>query len=184
MDKSTSPERQRGAEMVAGWLTSYCPQSIDPVTWAAVRPFVLGCAERLQLDRPASATRLVRVLVRLAAWALGEGLPLDAEIVLDPETVERFIAIGLAVGRSRATYRAELRRVGPLLTRTAPWEPRPAPVARRLVAVPYTAAQIEGLCVDAEHQPTPARRRAAHALLALGAGAGLDGRWVARVGRR
>jgi hypothetical protein len=40
---------------------------------------------------------------------------------------------------------------------------------------------LTALCVDAEHQPTPARRRAAHALLALGAGAGLDGRWVARV---
>ena len=47
--------------------------------------------------------------------------------------------------------------------------------------MPYTPAEIEILAVDAGLQPTAARRRAARVLLALGAGAGLDGRWVARV---
>ncbi|MFI5042509.1 MAG: hypothetical protein ACHQNA_11800, partial [Acidimicrobiales bacterium] len=119
---------------------------------------------------------------RLAAWAAGEGLPLDAEVVLDPDTVERFIAVGLVDDRSRATYRATLRQVGPLLTRRAPWEARPVAVARRQVASPYTFRELDGLRADADAQPTAARARAARALLALGAGAGLDGRWVARIG--
>jgi hypothetical protein len=149
--------------------------------WRAVRPFVVDSAERLALDGSAGALRAMRVLARLAAWAVGEGLPLDAEVVLDPDTVERFIAVGLADDRSRATYRAVLRRIGPLLTKRAPWEARPATVARRQVAPPYGLRELDGLRTAALTQPTPGRARAARALLALGAGAGLDGRWVAWV---
>ena len=144
-------------------------------------PFVSACADRLGLEATASAVRVVRVLARLAAWAVGEGLPLDVEVVLDPDTVERFVAVGLADDRSRATYRAVLRRVGPLLTTKAPWESRQRGVARRQVAVPYTKQEIVWLRADAVTQPTAGRVRAARALLALGAGAGLDGRWVSCV---
>jgi hypothetical protein len=49
------------------------------------------------------------------------------------------------------------------------------------VALPYNADEIDWLRVDAEAQPTASRGRAARALLALGLGAGLDGRWVAKV---
>lgn len=146
-----------------------------------VQPFVAEATERLDVDAGAGAQRTARVLARLAAWAMGEGLPLDLEVILDPDTVERFVAVGLADDRSRATYRAALRRVGPLLTRRAPWESKAAPVAHRRVALPYTTAELDALQSDARVQPTVARVRAACALLALGAGAGLDGRWVARV---
>lgn len=111
----------------------------------------------------------------------GGRLPLDTEVVLDPDVVERFIGVGIVGDRSRATYRATLRRVGPLLTTRAPWEPRPATVARRQVAVPYRIEEVIGLRADAFAQPTERKKRAARALLALGAGAGLDGRWVSRV---
>jgi len=158
---------------------------IAPSDWAAVRPFVVDLAARLGLEHGAAAVRVVRVLARVAVWAVGQGLPLDAEVVLDPDTVERFVAVGLAgEGRSRATYRATLRRVGPLLTTRAPWEARPTPIARRQVALPYTALELDGLRAAALAQPTPGRARAARALVALGAGAGLDGRWVARVAAR
>ena len=46
------------------------------------------------LGGSAGAQRVVRVLSRLAAWTATEGLPLDPEVVLDPDTVERFIAVG------------------------------------------------------------------------------------------
>jgi hypothetical protein len=143
---------------------------------------VWECVCRLDWDgQSASAWRVLRELARLASWAVGEGLPLDAEVVLDPDTVERFIAVGLADDRSRATYRSVLRRVGPRLTRRAPWQPRPATVARRQVAPPYTHQEMELLRADATRQATAKRVRAARALLALGAGAGLDGRWATRV---
>jgi hypothetical protein len=164
-----------------GWLDGYRSLGLAPAMWAVVRPFVADAAERLGLDGGAGAMRVVRVLARLAAWALGEGLPLDVEVALDPDTVERFIAVGLADDRSRATYRAVLRRVGPLLTKRAPWGAMPATVARRQVAAPYTLDELRSLRSDSVAQPTARRVRAARALLALGAGAGLDGRWVARV---
>jgi hypothetical protein len=179
VNKGTGAQRRLPAEME--WLGSYRPQRIAPSAWLAVRPLVVDCAVVLGLHDGADARRVVRVLARLAPWAVGEGLPLDVEVVLDPDTVERFVAVGLSDDRSRATYRAVLRRVGPLLTRRAPWEAKALTVARRQVAVPYTAEEIRGLRDDAMAQPTAGRVRAARALLALGAGAGLDGRWVARV---
>jgi hypothetical protein len=179
MDKGTGAEG-RPLDAVR-WIADYQPREIDRTVWQAVRPFVLVCIDSLALGRGPGAQRAVRVLTKLADWAVGEGLPLDVEVVLDPDTVERFVAVGLADDRSRATYRAVLRRIGPRLTKTAPWEARPAAVARRQVAVPYTAQEVDWLGSDALAQPTAVRVRAARALLALGAGAGLDGRWVAGV---
>jgi hypothetical protein len=181
MGEHTSAPRQPVDAYLADWLARYQPRNIDLQQWSAIRPFVVGLAGRLDLVGQASAARIIRVLTRLAVWCVGEGLPLEVEVVLDPDTVERFVALGLADDRSRATYRAVLRRVGPLLTRRAPWEPRPAVASRRQVALPYTQTEMSRLVVDAGLQPTAARRRAAQALMALGAGAGLDGRWVARV---
>ncbi len=180
MDKGTGGQRQPLDE--PGWLGSYRPEGVDPVVWEAVRPFVWDCVARLGYDTNRSSTwRVIRELVRLASWAVGDGLPLDREVVLDPDTVERFIAVGLAGDLSRATYRSVLRRVGPTLTTRAPWQPRPAAVARRQIAPPFSGRELALLRADALVQPTAGRVRAARALLALGVGAGLDGRWVARV---
>ena len=52
------------------------------------------------------------------------------------------------------------------------------------MAPPYSAPEVQLLRSDALGQPTASRRRAARALLALGLGTGLDGRWVTRVGAR
>jgi hypothetical protein len=164
------------------WLQSYKPQSVDGRSWNCVRPFVVACARNLGLDQSAASLRAVRVLARLAAWALNQGLSLDVEAVLDPDTVERFIANAVGPARSLATYRSELRRLGPRLTVRAPWEPRAQPLCRRQVAPPYTGGDLRQLRAHAGAQPTQSRVLAAKALLALGAGAGLDGRWLARVG--
>src|SRR5207302_3530882 len=93
----------------------------------------------------------------------------------------RFISVGIKGNRSRRTYRSTLRRIGPLLTTKAPWEPQAEAVNRRRVAAPYSSDELEALWRDAQHQATPARLRAGQALIALGAGAGLDGRWSTRV---
>ena len=151
-------------------------------TRSPIECFVAELIHELGLGDTSSGRRARRVLHRLCLWATGEGLALDREQILDPDTVERFIEIGLTGNSSRATYRSELRRVGPLLTTRAPWEPRPPSVARRQVALPYSADEVALLRADAHLQPTPARRRAARAFLALGLGAGLDGRWAPGVG--
>jgi hypothetical protein len=175
MDKRRCAE---GPPRNGDWIASYRPRHQGASNWAAVKPFVVSCADELCLDGGAAAQTVVRVLARLAAWALDDGLPLDVEVVLDPSTVERFTASSIGDDRSRATYRSVLRRVGPLLTRRAPWEPRPKTVARRQVALPYSQQELQRLRADAAAQPTSGRQRAARAMLALGAGAGLDGRWL------
>jgi len=111
-------------------------------------------------------------------------MALDPELVFDPDTIERFVVEGLAKNSSRATYRADLRRVAPLLTTKAPWEPRSTLLPRRQVAPPYTEAELEVLCSDGNRQRTPERRRAVRGLIALGAGAGLDGRWATQIRAR
>jgi hypothetical protein len=63
---------------------------LDQARWEAARPLVIQCADDLALDGGAAALRAVRVLARLAAWALTEGLPLDVEVVLDPDTLKDF----------------------------------------------------------------------------------------------
>jgi len=137
-------------------------------------------AADLELGSCSSDRRTRRQLLRLTEWATGEGIALHRELILDPDGVERFIA-SLGEERSAATYRAVLRRVGPLLTKKAPWEPRPTAIARRQLAPPYTDEEVGLLFDDALEQPTASRQRAALALLTLGLGAGLDGRWVATV---
>ncbi len=182
MPKGTRRALDRGAnEEIALRVASYRPRTIDESLWAAVQPFVLSCATALPMGGWASATRTLRVLVQVALWARGEGIALDRELVFDPDTVERFVAVSPGSDASRATYRAVLRRIGPLLTRKAPWEPRRPPVSRRQVAVPYTVEELALLSNHACQQPTEGQRRAARALIALGAGAGLDGRWCTRV---
>jgi hypothetical protein len=130
MDEGTSEQGQMPAK--AAWLGTYRPRRIKPDAWLAVRSFVVHGADRLGLDDTGAARRVVRLLARLADWTVSPGLPLDVEVMLDPDTVERFAAIGLADDRSRATYRAVLYRVGPLLARRAPWEARAAGVASSL----------------------------------------------------
>lgn len=180
MEQATAAVRQHAASDIPGWVRDYRPREVALDRWATARPFVLACALRLDLRPTASGHRMLRILGQLAVWCLAQSVALEPDIVLDPETVERFV-ISLPEGPSRATYRAELRRVGPLLTSSAPWEPRPAAIARRQVAAPYTDREVAALCQAALLQPTPTRERGARALLALGLGAGLDGRWAARV---
>jgi hypothetical protein len=146
-----------------------------------VEAFVEKMAIDLDLGDRATDKRTRRALRRLVEFATGEGLALDREVILDPDSVERFVEVALAGERSAATYRSTLRRVAPLLTSAAPWEPRPASLGRQALVAPYSEVDVKILCEDAALQPTEARRRAALGLLALGLGAGLDGRWVAKV---
>lgn len=150
--------------------------SQTPVEW-----FVDAMASELGLVDNATGRRTRRLLLRLTAWATAEGMALDREVILDPDTVERFVTKALAEDRSAATYRAVLRRVGPVLTNRAPWEPRAQAIPRRQLAPPYGTKEIAVLLEDAVRQPTSARQRAACAFIVLGLGVGLDGRWATQV---
>jgi len=176
------PTTAAGRREVSAWLATYRPFSPVADGWDdELGAFVRRAVQRLDPHGVASARRVTTVIVYLGDWCVAQAIDLDVEVVFDPDTVERFIASAGLGDRTAATYRSVLRRIGPKLTRRAPWQPRPATVAHRQVAVPYTGVELSALRRDVDRQPTPARRGAGMALVALGAGAGLDGRWVTRV---
>ena len=143
--------------------------------------FVDELAEELALSDSASDRRTGRLLRRLVDWTTSEGMPLDREVIFDPDNVERFTEMGLTNDRSAATYRSVLREVGPRLASAAALGHPARRIQRRNVAPPYTPREIELLKAAGTDQPTEGKVRAARALLALGLGAGLDGRWSTKV---
>lgn len=164
------------------WLVDYSPQVVNQQRWCTeIRPFVLPLLRKLSYASLGTLKRSTRELLRIVEWSLDEGMALDIDVILDPDTVERFTQVGMRGVRSAGTYRSVLRSLGPLLTTTAPWSPPTKPVNRRGIAPPYTPSQIAMLRNDVRHQASEERRRAGRALLALGLGAGLDGRWSTKV---
>jgi hypothetical protein len=178
---SAVPTR-RVSDDVARRIDAYTPRDVPRPLWeSTIRPFVLPLLYASQPSGRASFEQSARVLTLIAVWCTEQGIPLDVEVVLDPDTVERFFSEALRHFPSRGTYRTTLRRLGRALTKRAPWQPPPEPMRRRKIALPYSPAEMDALREDAQRQATPLRRRAARALIALGAGAGLDGRWTTRV---
>jgi hypothetical protein len=167
---------------IARRIDGYAPRDIAASVWIkTLRPFVIPALRASQPAGLAAMERNARVLTLIAAWCVKQGIPLDVELVLDPDSVERFCSTGLKKLPSRGSYRATLRRLGRELTKRAPWEPRPEPMPARKVSPPYSKVQMKALRGDAARQSTPSRRRATTALILLGAGAGLDGRWARKV---
>jgi hypothetical protein len=167
---------------VARRIESYKPRDLDPDLWErSLGPLVLPALKASKPVGIPAMERNARVLTLIAKWCFEQGIPLDIEQVLDPDTVERFCSKGLKKTASRGSYRATLRKLGRQLTRTAPWEPRPEPMPARKVSPPYQPAEMKALWRDITRQSTPRRRHATKALYLLGAGAGLDGRWARKV---
>jgi hypothetical protein len=104
----------------------------------------------------------------------------DPEVLLHPDNVELFCSSGVKDG-SANTARSILRRIGPLLTRRAPWQRAPERLKHRAIAAPYSPSELDALRIDASRQSTANRQRVARSVLGLGAGAGLDGRWSMKI---
>jgi hypothetical protein len=159
-------------------LEKYSPTVVASDAWENVRDFVVEHASRC--DAPLDRSRLiVKLLAQLAAWCVDENISLDIEEVLDPDTCNQWVEHPQRnwSPRTRASYRSALRDIGPKLTRTAPWEPRPQPYSRHPLLPPYEEFEVARIRRDASAQRTALRSREARATVAQGFGAGLDGRW-------
>jgi hypothetical protein len=168
---------------VAEYLASYVPSSVDAELWnAGLGDFVRTQLSRLDLGIGV-ADNLAWTLATHGAFCVSEGISLDVESILDPDAVERFCqwAATHYSASTASTMRSRLRSLGPLLTKKAPWEPKPQPVARKALTAPYSSDEIEVILRDIGSQTTAGRSRAATAIAMLGLGAGLDARWTAKV---
>jgi hypothetical protein len=163
-------------------IERYAPADVSLERWEQqLRRFVVPAVRAAAPTGIALMEQYLRVLTLISDWCVDNGVPLDVESVLDPDTVERWASEGLKHLPSRATYRTTARRLGRMITKSAPWEPRPERMKGRKIAVPYSPEEMAELLEDAERQPTALKRRGALTLIALGAGCGLDGRWVRTV---
>jgi len=142
---------------------------------------VVAEAARVSTRAPRNAAKYLSHLSDFAAWAHAQGVPLAPEALLDPDVIERYIAIGMSGSKdsTRATRRAILRRVARHCA--SPPQDLPLPIAYRRVRPPYSPEEIRGLLALASAQPTPSRRRTLRAILHLGLGCGIASRDLAWV---
>lgn len=123
---------------------------------------------------PARAKALLWACARLATFAMSVGLAPQAEVLLHPSVIERFVIAGtvnMSEG-SRRTVRTNLRFVAAAFARVGP---APTPLVRHRPQAPYTVAQVDAYLALAAAQPTLGRRMRARGLICAGAGAGLAG---------
>lgn len=165
---------------VAQLLANHRPSTIKPAVWAdgGVGAFVRDQLLRIEGLSIEDAKRFQPILGRHAASCLKRRFPLDVEQVLDPAQVEHYITNETPdlEPNSRATYRSVLRRLGPVLTTDAPWTSSPEELGRRRQPPPYSASEVEQINRDVRRQTTERLTRSGRAIVALGLGAGLDGR--------
>ena len=168
---------------VAVWLDAYRPEIVSASVWVGgLSEFVAGLVRELDVGLEASK-RYARVLAGVGAWSLRQGFDLDSEVVLCPATVDAYMAGGLpgASNGSLMAVRGDLRLLGTSLTREAPWVQRPEPIARKSLSAPYTEPEAAAIRRDVLRQSTPLRAQVGRAIVALGLGVGLDGRWNVHV---
>ena len=162
-------------------LDTWRPRKIEPHRWAQVEQATRLC---IRAYRPPSRGWLATqagYLARFCLWVASRpervrnGQVLEAtELLSDPHLVERFLAEQMAdqPGASRSTARSVLRRALQNLS-TAP---APARIPHQPLKPPYTPAECAAFVRLARNQPTTGRKRALGAVVALGLGAGLDGK--------
>lgn len=184
------------------WLAQYTPTPYDGRTLqidAFVRSALQAYFAVTQVNGITAARRLARSLTLLGVHVAASGGTLSTKQALDPRTINQFheaelkrlrtAAKALPIAdRTRAETRAEttmatfrscLRRIGEVTNPKAPWEFAPVR-AHRHVKVPYCPAEIAQLEAQIPRM-TPEHARCAEGLFVLGLGAGLDGRWAAKV---
>lgn len=165
-------------------LDGYRPRRLPAEQWTErVREFHRGHLLRLDVGEIGVARDIRSAFAHLICFAVSEGIPLDIERVLDPDTVERHFERKVARGipNAAANERALLRRLGRCLTEKAPWEPVPEAWGRTKLGPPYPEADVELIHRDVTRQATPRLCLAGETIEILGLGAGLDGRWSLKI---
>lgn len=164
-------------------VSRYIAKHVDPSTWLVIEDFVRTQAARLGDVGESAIYRYLRSIAYISAWHVESGRRLDVNRVFAPENVDSFINSTQDRFRpsARGTYRSELARIGAALTHGAGWRAPTERIKGSRIAAPYTEAEVEALRRDVFVQSTPNRIRVGRALIALGLGAGLDGRWLTKI---
>jgi hypothetical protein len=173
----------RDSDDVSRFISRFSPSEVPPEVWARIGAPVrdwVGRAEPQPLER---ARNLMNAVSQLAVWADTLGLPLEAEVLLRPETIDRFVVEGCShlTKGTRTNYRTVLRAVGRKVLSAELFPPQPVGLSRSDKEPPYTAEEIAAFVAWATGLPTDRMRSNAIALIMLGLGVGITTRELARV---
>ncbi len=179
-DMPRRKELVRGAPLlpkIKQVLATYVPRKVATADWKRVRPTVHDWFLLASPTDDATATRLLLTLARVVLWAEERHLPLDAEVLFTPEMVDRFADhVGTTNPNLAKTMGPLLRRYGPVMGDPLNWAKPAQQHARGNVKPPVTLAEEElamkiAASWSVHHE----------AMVALGFGFGLDGRWLPHV---
>jgi integrase len=122
---------------------------------------------------PRERPRARSVLMLLAGFAAGQGVPASPQWLLDYDVVEAFCVRGCAglASSTRGTYRSVLYALAAPVHGTPGCRATPFPGAR--APAPYSEGERAELAAIARAQRDPARRSSALAMVVFGIGAGL-----------
>lgn len=163
------------APEIATRIAGYRPKKIDPDVWEAIRPAVMEIVSASAPASPGHAQHRMLPVAKLATWARGEGIALDAVTLLSERVIEEWARRSIADGEpasSIATYRSHLRRVAAAVT---PAAGSPTAAIRRTDgAEPYTPEDDLALRRAVTGQRTAVYRYTGCLLYGLSRGAGLS----------
>lgn len=167
---------------VADVIDSFIPRDVPFELWVQVAALVRDAATKTRPKSPYRAEILMSTISGLVHWCHREGMPVSTEVVFHPDTIDRYVFIGIhdLTEGTKANYRTILRQVGravlgPPLYREAVSFPNRRPKA------PYTAPEMAAIVGWLRGLRTPRMQENALILVATAAGAGLASQDITRL---
>ena len=157
---------------------TYTPRFVEPDDWERIRPHVQAWLRRAAPTDRSIALRLLILFIRMIQWAEEMRLPFEVDVLFTPSMTDRFSDYLIAQGMEPTAreYRARLRRYGPLLTKPGTWPVKSQQIRRTKVFAPLSPSlESAAFTIAATHTEHH------EALVILGFGAGLDGRWLPHI---
>ena len=160
---------------VAEVIERFSPKRVPPAVWSRIEAIAREWVSRFGPETPIQAVHIMGIVTQLLFWADGEGEPLEPEVLLHPEMIERFLAVGLPNRKQStgANYRSVLRKVGRSILGPGLFPFPTQGIPAQDPQAPYTAGEISAQQAWVGGMVTDHMRRNAMVLLALGLGAGL-----------
>jgi len=175
-------EPVRPAEAVSSAIERFSPKDVSTEVWQRIEPVVRDVVTKVGYTDPVLATKALSVVAQLFLWADRIGLPVDAEALLRPELIDRFITEGcnhLSKG-TRLNYRSQLWKIGSAVVGHKLFPPRSVRLQTSDLWAPYSAAEVVELVSWSHGLPTKSMRQESWARLALGLGTGMRAEEISR----
>jgi hypothetical protein len=166
------------ADAIERYVPNVEATGCDAALWVVVGPVVRDWITRCCPSSHRVVYDHMLAFTRLALYGYVEIGTLEIRDLFIPDQIRFLVDVthnSLTYG-ARKQLRFRLIRAGRLLNPGA-WPVNPEPIPRTDVKDPYTAAEEQAFRTAAEFM-SPATRLSSIAIVALGFGAGLDGRWT------